>query len=68
MSAENLLRILDELAKIEQYLGHEFLERLTDICGRFTGEDAKTLVAKLTDNYYELYDLLVLRFDSLNQP
>lgn len=68
MSAENLLRILDEITKIEQYLGHDFYDKLVEICSKHSQVGQEEISRNMIDSYNELYDIISLRFDALNQP
>lgn len=67
MSAENLLRILDEVNKIN-FISHEFLETLVEICSEISGKDTEESLNILAENYNELFELLLKRFDALNHP
>ena len=68
MSAENLLRILDEVTKIDQYMNYDFLDQLSEICSKSCEKNAEAIIQSLSDSYRELYDLLSTRIDSLNHP
>ncbi|CAI2386076.1 unnamed protein product [Moneuplotes crassus] len=68
MSAENLVRILDEITKVEQYLNHDFFDNLIMRLSIESEKTASELTEAVSGQYRELFDTLSSRFDSLNQP
>ena len=68
MSAENLLRILDEITKIEQFFGHELYDTLIENWIKIKGGLSEEIIDALTDSYHELYELVVKRFEVLSNP
>ena len=68
MSAENLLRILDEVSKIEHFISQEFFELLIDICNQMSHTEDQIEIEALNEGYHILYDLVIKRFDTLNGP
>ena len=68
MSAENLLRILDEVTKVEHYMSQEFLESVVEISQEMTDNQQPNAVDMLIQGYNQLFDLVSKRFNELNDP
>ena len=68
MSAENLLRILDEITKIEQYFSHEMFDNLIEICIKIKGQISEEITAALTESFHELFENIIKRFEVLSSP
>jgi hypothetical protein len=68
MSAENLLRVLDEVTKIEQYLNYKFLNELTERVSEWVGIGREEVMGQLSEAFHELNHWLGARFDALNHP
>ena len=68
MSAENLLRILDEITKVEQFLNHDFLDNLIQICNKTCYLQGDKIIEQVSGSYRDLFEVLSTRFDDLNLP
>lgn len=68
MSAENLLRTLDEVTKIKQYLSHDFLDNLSTRIAEECTDNLEIIQGALSDAYHDLYYSFIHRFEEISQP